>query len=58
MCDAQLSAKDIIELRREGASRVSSWQTVIIDGIGPKSGTGYAGGGMAETSKKGIAFQG
>ncbi|KAH9171843.1 hypothetical protein EDB89DRAFT_1968987 [Lactarius sanguifluus] len=38
VCDKQLAASDILELKREG--------------------TGYAGGGMAETRKKGVAFQG
>ncbi|KAH8997922.1 hypothetical protein EDB92DRAFT_2024754 [Lactarius akahatsu] len=38
VCDKQLAASDILELKREG--------------------TGYAGGGMAETKKRGVAFQG
>ncbi|KAI0049506.1 hypothetical protein FA95DRAFT_1556798 [Auriscalpium vulgare] len=38
VCDATVSEKEVIELKREG--------------------TGFAGGGMAETSKSGIAFQG
>ena len=55
VCDVKLGDKDIIELSREGARCCVP--------IGPlcahrNLGTGYAAGGLAETSKRGVAFQG
>ncbi|KAG5644476.1 hypothetical protein DXG03_008303 [Asterophora parasitica] len=55
VCDKQLKEKDIVELKREGKPMMSF-------SCGPFNpsyiGTGFAGGGLAETSKAGIAFQG
>lgn len=54
-CDIQLKHQDILELSREGQE-----VTYEVSGNSLKlfSGTGFAGGGLAETSKTGIAFQG
>lgn len=55
-CDKLLTEGDILELKREG------WFLLILYSHGFFSesslGTGYAGGGMAETRKQGVAFQG
>lgn len=55
VCDTQLEGKDIIELMREGR-QIHFWTSIFIDV--EVQGTGFAGGGLAETSKAGIAFQG
>lgn len=53
VCDVK--AKDIIELKREGMPL----RLLKLTPTHPKNvGTGFAGGGLAETSKSGIAFQG
>lgn len=55
VCDSQLKDKDIIELKREGAYYITidSWRP-----FRSSLGTGFSGGGLAETSRAGIAFQG
>ena len=55
VCDVQLGDKDIIDLAREGAIGMLHVRSLNAN---PFLGTGYAAGGLAETSKKGIAFQG
>lgn len=54
-CDQQLKPKDILDLRREG---IQILDLVIETLLTLFSGTGFAGGGLAETSKTGVAFQG
>jgi nitric oxide synthase-interacting protein len=54
VCDQALGEKDIVELKREGSPFVFGSHCSHLFGIG----TGFAGGGLAETSKAGIAFQG
>jgi len=56
VCDKTLAKGDIIEFKREGLS-FSPLKTHLTDTLFI-AGTGFAGGGMAETSKTGIAFQG
>lgn len=58
VCDHKLESGDIVELKREGM-KLSSFRTYLltVDAL-LNEGTGYAGGGIAETSKKGVAFQG
>lgn len=57
ICDATLGKKDIIELNREGEP---FWFSLFFAHllISELPGTGFASGGIAETSKTGIAFQG
>lgn len=55
-CDVQLADKDIIELTREGMSMFWGYLACVTKRC--CAGTGYAAGGLAETSKKGVAFQG
>lgn len=56
VCDKQLKAEDVIELQREGTRVVR--QGGLLSSYILILGTGFAGGGLAETSKAGIAFQG
>jgi nitric oxide synthase-interacting protein len=56
VCDTALKEKDIIELKREGWFFPSCIDSV--SNFSLISGTGFAGGGLAETSKTGVAFQG
>ena len=56
VCDKILNDHDIIELKREGA-----WPLfLLLCFVNPDTltGTGFAGGGMAETTRRGLAFQG
>ncbi len=55
VCDVKLADKDIIEMSREGTRCCMVWIDMVLMGV---SGTGYAAGGLAETSKRGVAFQG
>jgi nitric oxide synthase-interacting protein len=55
VCDTKLKEKDIIELQREGTDILVR---CFPRGLTNVAGTGFAGGGLAETSKAGIAFQG
>lgn len=55
VCDKLLAEGDVLELKREGEFLPP---TFIIHVSECSSGTGYAGGGMAETRKQGVAFQG
>lgn len=54
-CDKELKHQDILELSREGQE--ATYQ-VSGNSLKSLSGTGFAGGGLAETSKTGVAFQG
>ena len=58
VCDTTLGDKDIIELKREGDQSRVCLHHYISSRVVHSAGTGFAGGGMAETSKAGIAFQG
>lgn len=53
VCDVQVD-NEIIELKREGKS-YKFRRCFFIEFV---VGTGFAAGGLAETSKAGIAFQG
>lgn len=55
-CDKLLAVDDILELQREGRFLLQFYCHRFFSEIFP--GTGYAGGGMAETKKQGVAFQG
>jgi nitric oxide synthase-interacting protein len=55
-CDKLLAEGDILELKREGLSLLQTYSHHLFSER--FSGTGYAGGGMAETKKQGVAFQG
>lgn len=55
-CDKLLAEGDILELKREGWFLLQSNSQRFFSESFP--GTGYAGGGMAETRKQGVAFQG
>jgi nitric oxide synthase-interacting protein len=56
VCDTKLGENDVLELKREGTydTRFHHRRYLQRDCIG----TGFAGGGLAETSKMSIAFQG
>jgi nitric oxide synthase-interacting protein len=58
VCDKDVPKDGFIELRREGMSQSTMYFTAKLTNSLPSIGTGYAAGGLAETSKKGIAFQG
>jgi nitric oxide synthase-interacting protein len=55
VCDKLLAEGDILELKREGGSPLLTCTYFFSYFF---QGTGYAGGGMAETRKIGVAFQG
>jgi nitric oxide synthase-interacting protein len=56
VCDKLLAESDILELKREGWFLLQPYSHRFFSENLP--GTGYAGGGMAETKKQGVAFQG
>jgi nitric oxide synthase-interacting protein len=56
ICDTKLGEKDVLELKREGAHVIPGLTLPMFATY--RVGTGFAGGGLAETSKKSIAFQG
>jgi len=56
VCDKLLAEGDVLELKREGEPLLP--KIIIHVSSECSSGTGYAGGGMAETKKQGVAFQG
>ncbi len=56
VCDKLLKEGDILELKREGWSLLQPYCDHFFSECFP--GTGYAGGGMAETKKRSVAFQG
>ena len=56
VCDKLLAEGDVLEIKREGESSLPTYISTLSQGV--SSGTGYAGGGMAETRKQGVAFQG
>jgi nitric oxide synthase-interacting protein len=56
VCDKLLAEGDILELKREGWFLLNPYGYRFFSESFP--GTGYAGGGMAETRKQGVAFQG
>ena len=56
VCDKLLAEGDVLELKREGEPPRPTFTTHTSSECSP--GTGYAGGGMAETRKQGVAFQG
>lgn len=56
VCDTKLGEKDILELKREGTYDSNFHHCRYLRH--KLQGTGFAGGGLAETSKKSIAFQG
>lgn len=56
VCDKLLAEGDILELKREGWSLLRSYNRHLFSQS--FIGTGYASGGMAETRKQGVAFQG
>lgn len=59
VCDKLLKEKDIVELKREGEFSPSGWLKFnLLTKSSFYPGTGFAGGGLAETSKTGVAFQG
>jgi nitric oxide synthase-interacting protein len=55
VCDIVVNNEDIIELKREGTLQKRTWIRRLTN---LAVGTGFAGGGMAETTKKGVVFQG
>lgn len=61
VCDKELKVeKDVVELKREGTldKLFAILYRSLFDLPPMVAGTGFAGGGLAETSKSGIAFQG
>ena len=63
VCDHEVKAGvDILELKREGPEVVLIAIQSIFGGssrrLVPSIGTGFAAGGLAETSKTGVSFQG
>ena len=58
VCDVKLGDKDVIELTREGAVTLLRGGLQCLTMFCYSAGTGYAAGGLAETSKRGVAFQG
>ena len=62
VCDHEVKAGvDILELKREG-TRLRHLYAIDFGGschhLGFSIGTGFAAGGLAETSKSGVSFQG
>lgn len=59
LCDHEVKAGvDILELKREGSRVVLIFARLLISLTGISIGTGFAAGGLAETSKTGVSFQG
>ena len=62
VCDHEVKpGVDILELRREGSKPFLISVQLIFCGSYPAGfsvGTGFAAGGLAETSKTGVSFQG
>jgi nitric oxide synthase-interacting protein len=56
VCDKVIAEGDILELKREGWFHLQLYSHRFFSETFP--GTGYAGGGMAETRRQGVAFQG
>jgi nitric oxide synthase-interacting protein len=63
VCDHEVeTGVDILELKREGLRVILVSRQSILSGsnhhLGSPIGTGFAAGGLAETSKTGVSFQG
>ena len=60
VCDTVLKDKEIVDMDREGRSQLALRCFVSFFFLSDVAflGTGYSGGGRAETVKVGVAFQG
>ena len=60
LCDHEVKAEvDILELKREGWKvSLIFFRWLLISLVVISIGTGFAAGGLAETSKTGVSFQG